>query len=55
MPLELDTSVAKELKLKVKNRFWELIPVFLKVTGEKLEQVPFCLLPLLNNNFGPES
>ena len=55
VPLELDVIVAKELKLKVRNRFWELISAFLKVTEEILERVPFCLFPLLNNNFGPES
>ena len=43
------TSVAKGLKLKV-IKFWELIPTFLEVTGEKLVREPFCppSPPILN-------
>ena len=33
--LKFYSSVAKELKLKVR-KFWELIPTFIEVTGEKL-------------------
>ena len=35
MALKFYTSVAKGLKLIVK-KFWELIPTFVEVTGEKL-------------------
>ena len=38
----------KELKLKVR-KFWEVIPTFVEVTGEKLGRWPFCpLSPILN-------
>ena len=33
--LKFYSNVAKELKLKVR-KFWELIPTFIEVTGEKL-------------------
>ena len=33
--LKFYTSVAKELKLKVR-KFWELMPTFVEVPGEKL-------------------
>ena len=39
--LKFYTSVSKGLKLKVR-KFWELIPTFVEVTGEKLVGVPFC-------------
>ena len=35
MTLKFYTSVAKRLKLKVR-KFWELIPTFVEITGEKL-------------------
>ena len=35
MNLKFYTSVAKELKLKVR-KFWELIPTLIEVTEEKL-------------------
>ena len=35
MALKVYTSVTKELKLKVR-KIWELIPMFVEVTGEKL-------------------
>ena len=36
MSLKFDTSVVKGLKLKVR-KFLRLIPMFVEVTGEKLE------------------
>ena len=42
--LKFFTSVVKGLKLKVK-KFWELIPTFVEVTGEKLVEEAFCFLP----------
>ena len=44
--LKFYTSVPKGLKLKVR-KFWELIPTFVEVTGEKLLGGPFCS-PVLN-------
>ena len=38
MVLKFYTSVAKGLKLKVR-KFWELIPTFVEVTGEKLPSI----------------
>ena len=38
--LKLYASVPKGLKLKVR-KFWELIPTFVEVTGEKLVGGPF--------------
>ena len=38
MVLKFYTSVAKGLKLKVR-KFWELIPTFVEVTGEKLPPI----------------
>ena len=35
MDLKTYTSVAKGLKIKVR-KFWEIIPIFVEVTGEKL-------------------
>ena len=35
MALKFYTSVAKGLKLKVR-KFWELTPIFVEITGEKL-------------------
>ena len=48
MALKFYTSVAKELKLKVR-KFWGLIPTFVEVTGEKLvglfaPPLPFLIL-----------
>ena len=44
-----DISVTKGLKIKVR-KFWELSPMFVEVTGEKLLGGLFCplLLPILN-------
>ena len=42
--LKFYTIVAKELKLKVEN-FWDLIPTFVEVTGEKLVGNLFALPP----------
>ena len=54
--LKFNTSVAKGLKLKVR-KFWELIPTFVEITGEKLVGGPFCtptpsigLIPLINSS-----
>ena len=41
MGLKLYTSVAKGLKLKLR-KFRGLIPTFVEVRGEKLEEEPFC-------------
>ena len=41
MALKFYTSVAKELKLKVR-KFWGLIPTFGEVTGEKLVEGLFA-------------
>ena len=48
--LKFYTSVGKRLKLKVK-RFWGLIPTFVEVTGEKLEEGDL-LSPILNRVTG---
>ena len=45
---ELDTSVAKGLRLKVR-RFLGLVPTFLEVTEEKLVQGAFLPPPILNS------
>ena len=46
--LKFYTSVAQGLKLKVR-KFWELIPTFVEVTGEKLVRGgPFLPTPILN-------
>ena len=45
MALKFHTSVVKGLKLKVR-KFWRLIPVFVKVTGEKLVRGAFLFPPL---------
>ena len=45
MALNISTSVAKELKLKVR-KFWGLTPTFVDVTGEKLVVRPFCPTPI---------
>ena len=42
--LKFYTSVAKRLNLKIR-KFWGLIAMFLKDTGEKLEGRPFCPPP----------
>ena len=48
MTLKFYTSVAKRLKLKVR-KFWELIPTFVEITGEKLVGGAFRPpLPILN-------
>ena len=52
MALKFYNSVVKELKLKVR-KFWELITIFAKVTGETLVGVwggggDFLSLPILN-------
>ena len=39
--LKFFTSMAKQLKVKVR-KFWELIPPFVEVTGEKLVGETFC-------------
>ena len=44
MALKFYTSVAKRLNLKI-WKFWGLIAMFLKDTGEKLEGGPFCPPP----------
>ena len=44
MTLKLYTSVAKELKLKVR-KFWEISSTFVEVTGEKLVGGAFLLPP----------
>ena len=41
MALKFYTSLTKGLKLKVR-KFWELIPTFVEVTGEKLVGGSFC-------------
>ena len=43
--LKFHSSVEKGLKLKVRN-FWELIPTFVEVTGEKLVGKVFLPTPL---------
>ena len=42
MVLKFDTSVAKGLKLKIRQ-FWGLIPTFVEVTGKKLVGGVFSL------------
>ena len=42
MALKFKTSVEKGLKLKVR-KFWELIPIFVEVTGFKLVGVAFLV------------
>ena len=46
--LKFYTSVAKRLNLKIR-KFWGLIAMFLKDTGEKLEGRPFCPPPPILN------
>ena len=53
MVLKFYTSMAKGLKLEVR-KFWELIPMFVEVTGEKLEGGPFCLSAIQNRVDGHE-
>ena len=45
--LKFYTCLAKALKLKVRN-FWDLIPTFVEVTGEKLVGVFLPPAPILN-------
>ena len=40
MTLKLYTSVAKELKLKVKKFFWGVVPTFVEGTRKKLVKCP---------------
>ena len=41
LALKFYTSVAKEMKIRVKN-FWKLIPTFVEVTWEKTGRRAFC-------------
>ena len=41
MSLKFDTSVEKDLKLKVR-KFWGQIPTFAVFTGGKTERGPLC-------------
>ena len=43
MALKFNTNVVERLKLKVRN-FWELIPIFVEVIGEKLVRGLFLTL-----------
>ena len=47
MNLKFYASVAKGLKLKVR-KFWEVIPTFVEVTGEKLVGEAFLPPPFLH-------
>ena len=49
--LKVYTSVGKGLKLKVK-KFWELIPTFVEVTGEKLVGGPFFIFGIFSRLVG---
>ena len=47
MNLKFYTSLAKELKLKVR-KFWWLVPTFVELTGGKLVRRGLFLPPILN-------
>ena len=51
MTLKLYTSVAKELKLKVKKFFWGVVPTFVEGTRKKLVKCP----PLPPPHSNPEN
>ena len=43
MALKFNSNLVERLKLKVRN-FWELIPIFVEVIGEKLVRGLFLTL-----------